>query len=54
MTKFDVALGSSIRKHADRRALVEELGEASPENLLANLLAEIRRRLVVGSAEGAR
>lgn len=29
------------------QAILKELGEASPENLLANLLAEVRRRLVV-------
>lgn len=31
-------------------AVLKELGEASPENLLANLLVEVRRRLVVGAA----
>lgn len=82
LTKFDVALGSSIRElrndiahneptaqlmesaDTDMRdaklwsntdtflsqplvqAVLGELGEASPENLLANLLAEIRQRLL--------
>lgn len=85
LTKFDAAIGSSIRElrndiahneptpdlmndartrmqtaalwsNTDMflsqplvKAVLKELGEASPENLLANLLAEIRRRLVVGA-----
>jgi hypothetical protein len=32
------------------QAVLRELGEASPENLLASLLVEVRRRLVVGAA----
>ena len=35
------------------QAVLKELGEASPDNLLANLLTEVRRRLVVGEAGGA-
>lgn len=35
------------------QAVLEELGEASAENLLANLLSEVRRRLVAGEAGGA-
>lgn len=86
LTKFDVALGSSIRElrndiaHNEPtpellndartrmqtaalwsstdtflsqplvQAVLRELGAASPKNLLVNLLAEIRRRLVVGAA----
>jgi hypothetical protein len=86
LTKFDVALGSSIRElrndiahneptpelmndartrmqtaalwsstdtflsQALVQAVLKELGEASPENLLASLLVEVRRRLVVGAA----
>lgn len=34
------------------QAVLKELGEASPENLLANLLTEVRRRLVLGEAGG--
>jgi hypothetical protein len=89
LTKFDVALGSSIRELRNDIAhneptpdlmndartrmqtaalwsntdtflsqplvepVLKELGEASPENPLANLLSEVRRRLVVGDAAGA-
>jgi hypothetical protein len=86
LTKFDVALGSSIRElrndiaHNEPtpelmndartrmqtaalwsstdtflgqplvQAVLEELGEASPGNVLANLLVEVRRRLVFDEA----
>lgn len=89
LTKFDVALGNSIRElrndiahdeptpdlmndartrmqaaalwsNTDTflsqplvQSVLKELGEASSENLLANLLTEVRRRLVVGGAGGA-
>lgn len=36
------------------QAVLKELGESSPENLLANLLTEVRRRLVVGQAGDSR
>ncbi len=89
LTKFDAALGSSIRElrndiaHNEPtpdlmndararmqaaalwsstdtflsqplvRAVLNELDEASPETLLANLLTEVRCRLIVGAPGGA-